>query len=134
MRLAGIIAAIALAGISVGQSVTGVWKPWLSHGKVTGKQAALVKATKERLASSSLKLNKDKTFGCKLLDRIMRGTWTLKNGVVQLNVKEVIGMSNAQVQKLSVKERQGLLKLKGKQLMSLPITPGKPAMMWKRIG
>lgn len=134
MRVAGIIAAFALAGVSLGQSVAGVWKPWLSHGKLAPAQAKHVKQTKERLASSSLKLNKDKTFGCKLMDRIMKGTWTIKNGVVILNVKEVVGMTEKQVKAMKSAERTGQLKIKGKQLVSLPLTPGKPSMMWKRIG
>lgn len=134
MRVVWLITAFVLAGSSLGQNVTGIWRPWLSHGKLSPTLAKQVKLAKELLKKSSLKLNKDKTFGCRLARRIMMGTWTIKNGVVLLQVKEVVGMSASQVQKLRPEERDGQLKIKGAQLVSLPIKPGQPAMIWKRVG
>ncbi len=132
MRIVGVVAALTFAGVTASQSLVGVWKPGLKHGKLDAKQAASVKQLKSRLSGSSMKLNKDKTFGCVLLGRIMRGTWTLKNGVVTLNVKEVVGMSMKQVAALKPGDRTGQFKVLGKLLLQLPAPAGKPQVLWKR--
>lgn len=134
MRVVGVVGFLTLAGIAASQSLVGVWKPGLKHGKLDAKQAASVKQLKSRLSGSSMKLNKDKTFGCVLMGRIMRGTWTLKNGVVTLSVKEVVGMSVKQVAALKSGDRTGQFKVQGKLLLQLPAAPGRPQVLWKRTG
>lgn len=132
MRFLGVLGLIVLAGISLGQNLSGVWKASVRATKVAPSQAKSVAVAQKVAAKASLKLNKDRTFGCFLQGRVMTGSWTLAGGVVTLNVKEVVGMSAKQVAAMSPSDRIAKLRIEGKALVMAAPKPGAPVLVWKR--
>ena len=132
MRIWSVFVFAAILGSAHGQSVVGIWKPGLEHGKVSGAQAKKIAEAKQRIAGSSLKINKDKTFGCLLIDKVMRGSWSYDGKVLTLRVKEIIGLSETQFKALPEGERVARMQFRGAKMITLPVKAGAPNMVWKR--
>lgn len=123
-----------MATLGAGQTVVGIWKPGLEHGKVTGERAKAIAVAKKRIASSSLKINKDKTFGCLMIDKVMRGVWSWDGQTLTLRVQEIIGMPEKQFKALPESERVARMQFKGGKMVTLPYRPGQTNMVWKKVG
>ncbi len=132
MRLWSALLFAACVGAANAQSVVGIWKPGLQHGKVSAVQAKKIAVAKVRLQGSSLKLNKDKSFGCLLIDKIMKGKWAFDGKVLTLRVTEIIGMSEKQLKALPESDRVARMQLKGSKMVTLPVKPGTPSMVWRK--
>jgi hypothetical protein len=130
---AAFVAAV-MAGQAATKSVVGVWKPGIQHGKLSPSEAKTVRAAKVRIATGSLKLHKDKTFGSVLLGQVMFGTYTYDGKVVTLTVKEMVGKTEKEVAKMPASTRIAKLMWKGDKLYSLPLTGSKPQVVWKKVG
>ncbi len=119
---------LSLAGASYAQpDVVGIWRASLVK-PATGANAAKIT---EWVGKSSMKLNKDKTFGIQLLTNVMMGTWSLSGSNLTLSVKEVLGKSKKDVAALPPKDRTALFVLKGGKLYMTPPS-GKNALVWKK--
>lgn len=134
MRVWSVLLFTACIGIASAQSVVGIWKPGLEHGKVSAAQGKKLAIAKLRIAGSSLKLNKDKSFGCILIDRIMRGKWSYDGKILTLRVTEVIGMTDKQFRALPEGDRVARLQFRGKKMVTLPVKVGATNMVWKKTG
>lgn len=133
--LSGAAVLAACTGVHAStKSVVGVWKPGIEHGKLSASEAKNVRAAKARIATGSLKLHKDKTFGSVLLGKIMFGTYTYDGKVVTLTVKEMVGKTEKQVAAMPATTRIAKLMWKGDKLYSLPLAGGKPQVVWKKVG
>lgn len=128
------VLAAAMAGEAATKSVVGVWKPGIQHGKLSASEAKTVRAAKARIATGSLKLHKDKTFGSVLLGQVMFGSYTYDGKVVTLTVKEMVGKTEKEVAKMPASARIAKLMWKGDKLYSLPLTGSKPQVVWKKVG
>lgn len=132
--LGAVVVTAAMAGEASTKSVVGVWQPGLQHGKLSAKEAATVRDVKARLAKGSMKLHKDKTFGCVLMGRVMFGTYTFDGKNLTLTVKEMVGKTAKQTAALPAQDRIAKMVLKNGKFYSLPLTGSKPQVVWKKTG
>lgn len=129
-----VVVSAAVAGHATTKSIAGVWKPGLQHGKLSAKEMATVKQAKVQMAKGSLKLHKDKTFGCVLLGKVMFGSWSYDGKTLTLNVKEMVGYTAKQVAAMPVSTRVAKMVMKNGKLYSLPLANREPQVVWKKIG
>lgn len=115
-------------------TVVGTFRPGIEHGKLSTAQAEQVRKAKAGLVGSSMKLNKDKTFGVSFAGRVMLGKYSVKGNILTLNVVEIVGKTKKQVAAMKPEERTArfVIAERGKKLLSLPDKgPGKPRIVWK---
>lgn len=129
-----VVVSAAVAGHATTKSITGVWKPGLQHGKLSAKEMATVKQAKVQMAKGSLKLNKDKTFGCVLMGKVMFGTYSFDGKTLTLSVKEMVGYTVKQVTAMPASVRVAKMAMKNGKLYSLPLATREPQVVWKKIG
>lgn len=123
-----------LASVSFGQqSLVGVYKPGIEHGKLDKKGQELARQYKAAVSGGSMKLHKDKTFGLSFANQVMFGTWSVTGNVLTISVKEQVGKTKKQVAAMPESERIGRFKVAGKgKLVSLPEPKkGQPMLVWK---
>lgn len=128
-----VLLAAAIAGEAATKSIVGTWKPGIQHGKLSKQEAAEVRKAKAGIAKGSLKLHKDKTFGCVLLGKVMFGTYSWDGKTLVLNVKEMVGKTEKQVKDMPESIRVAKLMLKNGKFYSLPLAKaGKPQVVWAK--
>ncbi len=128
-----VLLAAAITGEAANKSVVGTWKPGIQHGKLSKQEAATVRKAKASIVNGSLKLHKDKTFGCVLLGKVMFGTYSWDGKTLVLNVKEMVGHTEKQVKAMPESIRVAKLVMKNGKLYSLPLAQGgKPQVVWAK--
>ena len=132
MRVLSFLAFAFAIGNAHAQLV-GIWKPEIQHGKVSGEQAKRIQVAKAKLSASSLKLNKDKTFGSLMIDKVMRGTWKFDGKVLTLTVTSIVGVEENKFSSLPKSDRFAQMAFKNGKLTTLPIKAGGPNMVWRKV-
>jgi len=102
--------------------------------QLTPQQLKDYRNAKKVASTGSLKLHPDGKFGMNMAGMVMFGKWTLTGNQVQIRVDSIVGKTDKEVQAMPEKKKVATFKTdpKGMWLTTLPVTEGKPVLVWKK--